>query len=172
VLRGINVTQGENQNILALHSLSKRSSMAGYRAAFLIGDTQLVARIREIRKHAGMMVSLPVQKAMVTALQDDVHVAQQRQRYNGRRERLAPALERVGFTIEESKAGLYIWCTRDEADLDSIAWLADLGILATPGHFYGELGARHIRLALTATDAQIDEAVTRLEGAYQVESPQ
>lgn len=158
----LSFTDGDNRNILALHSLSKRSSMAGYRAAFLIGDKDLIARIREIRKHAGMMVALPVQKAMIAALHDDVHVAQQRERYNSRRERLAPALERSGFRIEESKAGLYIWCTRDESDWDSVAWLADLGILATPGHFYGELGARYIRVALTATDAQIDEAVLRL----------
>ena len=158
----LSLTGGNNQNILALQSLSKRSSMAGYRAAFVIGDTGLIARIRETRRHAGMIVALPVQKAMVAALQDDVHVAQQRQRYNARRERLAPALERVGFVIEESKAGLYIWCTRHEADLDSVAWLADLGILATPGRFYGELGAGHIRLALTATDTEIDEVVVRL----------
>jgi len=158
----LNLTEGENKNILAVHSLSKRSSMAGYRAAFIIGDRELISRIREIRKHAGMIVPLPIQKAMVSALKDDAHVAQQRQRYNGRRERLAPALEKVGFLIEESEAGLYIWCTRDEADMDSVAWLADLGILATPGHFYGELGARHVRLALTATDSHIDEAVSRL----------
>ena len=158
----LSLTGGMNRNILALHSLSKRSSMAGYRAAFIIGDSELIARLREIRKHAGMIVPLPVQMAMVTALQDEVHVAQQRQRYNSRRERLAPALQNVGFRIEESEAGLYIWCTRDEVDMDSIAWLADLGILATPGHFYGELGARYIRLALTATDAQIDDAVARL----------
>jgi len=161
----LSLTGGMNQNILALHSLSKRSSMAGYRAAFVIGDSELIARIREIRKHAGMIVPLPVQNAMVAALHDDVHVGLQRQRYNGRRERLIPALERVGFVIEDSQAGLYIWCTRDEADLDSIAWLADLGILATPGHFYGDLGARYIRLAMTATDAQIDEAGLRLSAA-------
>lgn len=158
----LSFAQGNNKNILAVHSLSKRSSMAGYRAGFLIGDPDLIARIREIRKHAGMMVALPVQKAMVAALQEDVHVAQQRQRYNGRRERLVPALEQVGFTIEESRAGLYIWCTRGEKDMDSVAWLADQGVLATPGHFYGEKGSGHIRIALTATDAQIDEAVSRL----------
>jgi succinyldiaminopimelate transaminase len=168
----LSFTAGNNRNILALQSLSKRSSMAGYRAAFIVGDVELIARIREIRKHAGMMVPTPVQKTMVAALHDDVHVAQQRQRYNARRNRLAPALERVGFMMEESKAGLYIWCTRGEADLVSVAWLADLGILATPGHFYGPLGAHHVRLALTATDAQIDEAIVRLEGVIQEKSPQ
>ena len=158
-------TKGENKNILAVHSLSKRSSMAGYRAGFLIGDTELISRIREIRKHAGMIVPLPIQNAMTVALSDELHVAKQRELYNARRERLKPAIERVGFRIEETKAGLYIWCTRDEADWDSIAWLAELGILATPGRFYGEKGARHIRIALTSTDAQINEAVYRLNAS-------
>jgi succinyldiaminopimelate transaminase len=161
----LSLTDGKNKNILALHSLSKRSSMAGYRAALVIGDVDLIARIREIRKHAGMIVPLPIQNAIIAALGDDGHVAQQRARYNGRRERLIPAIEKVGFVIEESKAGLYIWCTRDEMDLDSIGWLADIGILAAPGRFYGDLGTRHIRVALTATDTQIDRAVSRLEQA-------
>lgn len=161
----LGLTGGNNKNILAVHSLSKRSSMAGYRAGFVIGDVELIARLREVRKHAGMIVSLPVQKAMITALSDDVHVAEQRQRYNSRRERLAPVLQSVGFEIEESRAGLYIWCTRNEQDWDSISWLAELGILATPGYFYGAKGDRHIRVALTATDANIDEAVMRLTQA-------
>ena len=86
-------TGGDNTNIVAVHSLSKRSSMAGYRAAFMIGDSALIARIREIRKHGGMMVPLPVQKAMTVALADDKHVAEQRARYNARKDALLPALE-------------------------------------------------------------------------------
>ena len=158
----LSLTGGDNTNILAVHSLSKRSSMAGYRAGFVIGDADLIARLREVRKHAGMIVSSPIQKAMITALSDEVHVSEQRQRYNSRRNRLAPALQKVGFEIEGSRAGLYIWCTRREPDWDSISWLAELGILATPGYFYGAKGKQHIRIALTATDANIDEAVTRL----------
>ena len=159
---------GENKNLLAVHSLSKRSSMAGYRAGFLVGDPDLISRIREIRKHAGMIVPLPIQNAMVAALGDEMHVAKQREIYNARRERLKPALERVGFRIEETRAGLYIWCTRDEEDWDSVAWLAELGILATPGHFYGVKGARHIRIAMTATDAHIDAAISRLNASSRV----
>ena len=158
----LSLTGGDNRNIIAVHSLSKRSSMAGYRAGFIIGDSDLIAKLREVRKHAGMIVALPIQKAMITALSDDVHVVEQRERYNSRRERLAPALTGVGFEIEESRAGLYIWCTRHEQDWDSISWLAELGILATPGNFYGVKGDHHIRIALTATDANIDEAVARL----------
>ena len=156
-------TGGDNTNILAIHSLSKRSSMAGYRAAFMIGDSNLIARIREIRKHGGMMVPLPVQKAMTVALSDDEHVAEQRARYNSRKDVLRPALEAAGFRIEFSNAGLYLWCTRDEDAWQSVSWLADRGILATPGSFYGDKGARHIRIAMTATDAQIADAVQRLK---------
>ena len=158
-------TKGNNQNILAVHSLSKRSSMAGYRGAFLIGDKDLIARIREVRKHAGMMVPLPIQKAMTIALSDETHVAEQRARYNARRAKLVPALKAAGFEIEYSNAGLYIWCTRNESDWDSVSWLANLGILATPGNFYGELGQSHIRIAMTASDQQVDDAAARITAA-------
>lgn len=156
-------TAGDNRNILSVHSLSKRSSMAGYRAAILIGDSALISRIRELRKHSGMMVALPVQKAMSIALGDDHHVAEQRARYNSRREALQPVLESSGFRIEFSNSGLYLWCTRNEDAWESVEWLARRGILATPGSFYGAAGARYIRLALTATDAHIAAAVLRLK---------
>jgi len=156
-------TGGDNTNILAVHSLSKRSSMAGYRAAFMVGDSALIARIREIRKHGGMMVPLPVQKAMTVALADDAHVAEQRARYNARKDAMRPALVSAGFTIEFSDSGLYLWCTRNEDAWTSVAWLAERGILATPGSFYGEQGKNHIRIAMTATDAQIADAVRRLK---------
>ena len=156
-------TGGDNTNILAVHSLSKRSSMAGYRAAFMVGDSALIARIREIRKHGGMMVPLPVQKAMTVALADDEHVAEQRARYNARKDAMRPALASAGFTVEFSESGLYLWCTRNEDAWTSVAWLAERGILATPGSFYGEQGKNHIRIAMTASDAHIADAVHRLK---------
>jgi aspartate/methionine/tyrosine aminotransferase len=110
-----------------------------------------------------MMVPLPVQKAMTIALADDKHVAEQRARYNARKDALRPALEAAGFTIEFSNAGLYLWCTRNEDAWESVSWLASRGILATPGSFYGALGARYIRIAMTATDAQIADAVQRIK---------
>ena len=158
----LSLTGGNNKNILAIHSLSKRSSIAGYRAAMMIGDKELIARILEVRKHAGMMVPLPVQKAMIAALGDNSHVAEQRKRYNARKTKVRSAIEKHGFRIDHSEAGLYLWATRDERDWDSVAWFAERGILVTPGHFYGEKGGQHIRIAMTATDAQIDELVKRL----------
>ena len=155
-------TDGDNSNILAVFSLSKRSSMAGYRAAFVIGDAALIARILEVRKHAGMMVSLPVQKAMVAALSDATHVEAQRSRYNSRRATIKEALTKAGFEIHDSAAGLYIWATRNESAWDSVSWLAEIGIIATPGIFYGEKAAQFIRIAMTATDQQISEAADRI----------
>lgn len=158
-------TNGDNRNILAVHSLSKRSNLAGYRAAFVVGDPALIAQILEVRKHAGMMVSLPVQRAMIAALSDTKHVLQQRNRYNARKENLIPALVAAGFTVDFSGAGLYLWATRNEDCWNSVAWLATLGILATPGIFYGEKGSQHIRIAMTATDQQVSDAAVRITDA-------
>jgi succinyldiaminopimelate transaminase len=161
----LNFTDGDNRNILAVHSLSKRSNLAGYRAAFVVGDPQLIAEILEVRKHAGMMVSLPVQKAMIAALADSSHVAEQRDRYNARKAVLLPALVAAGFSIDFSDAGLYLWATRNEDCWKSVAWLASIGILATPGSFYGD--STHIRIAMTATDQQIGDAALRIHNAVQ-----
>jgi aspartate/methionine/tyrosine aminotransferase len=102
---------------------------------------------------------------MTAALGDDEHVAATRARYNSRRAILKPALEAAGFRIEESVAGLYIWCTRNEDAWESIDWLAELGILATPGTFYGSDGSHHIRVAMTATDGAISDAAARIMAA-------
>jgi succinyldiaminopimelate transaminase len=158
----LKLADGNNKNLLAVHSMSKRSNLAGYRAGLIVGDPDLIAEIREVRKHAGMMLPLPIQRAMTAALGDEVHVAEQAKRYAARREVLSVALNAAGFKIDFSNAGLYIWCTRDEDSWDSISWLADIGILATPGIFYGQAGAKHIRIAMTATDSQINEAASRI----------
>lgn len=158
-------TDGDNKNVLAVFSLSKRSNLAGYRAAFVVGDPALIAQILEVRKHAGMMVPLPVQQAMIAALADSAHVAEQRDRYNARKSALIPALNAAGFTIDFSDAGLYLWASRQEDCWSTVAWLADLGILATPGIFYGEKGSHHIRIAMTASDDQIAGAAARISAA-------
>ncbi|HEY0226870.1 MAG TPA: succinyldiaminopimelate transaminase, partial [Mycobacterium sp.] len=156
------VCDGDHTGLLAVHSLSKSSSLAGYRAGFVAGDADLVAELLAVRKHAGMIVPTPVQAAMVAALDDDDHEKMQRERYARRREGLAPALRSAGFAIDHSEGGLYLWASRGEACRDSVAWLAARGILVAPGDFYGPGGARHVRVALTATDERIDAAVQRL----------
>lgn len=148
--------------ILALHSLSKRSNMAGYRYGAIAGDRAFIAKLLEIRKHIGLMTPRPVQRAAEVAWSDDAHVEEQRARYLGRRAMLAPALQAAGFRIDHSEAGLYLWATRDEDCWTTAASLADLGILVAPGDFYGERGSRHVRLALTAPDDVIEAAAERL----------
>ena len=156
---------GNNTNLLAVHSLSKRSNMAGYRGAFIAGDSTLISRLLEIRKHMGMMVPLPIQKSVTAALGDDHHVQEQSDLYRERRRVLRKALENLGFTIEYSEAGLYIWCTRNEEDWTTVSWFADRGIIVTPGRFYGDKGSRHVRIALTATTSDIAEAASRITQA-------
>lgn len=156
------VCDGDHTGLLAVHSLSKTSSLAGYRAGFVAGDPAVVAELLAVRKHAGMMVPTPVQGAMVAALDDDAHEKVQRERYAHRRDALLPALRSAGFTVDHSEAGLYLWATRDEPCRDTVAWLAQRGILVAPGEFYGPRGARHVRVALTATDERIAAAVQRL----------
>lgn len=156
------VSDGDHTGLLAVHSLSKSSSLAGYRAGFVAGDPDVVAELLAVRKHAGMMVPTPVQAAMVAALDDDAHELEQRQRYQLRRAALRPALQSAGLTVDDSEAGLYLWATRGEPGRDTVAWLAQLGILVAPGEFYGPRGAHHVRVALTATDERIAAAVERL----------
>jgi succinyldiaminopimelate transaminase len=156
------VNGGSLDGLLAVHSMSKRSNMAGYRAGFVAGDVTLVRRLLEVRRHAGMMVPAPVQAALAAALGDDAHVDEQRARYSARRAVLRAALEDSGFVIDHSQGGLYIWATRGEACWDTVSWLAGRGILVAPGDFYGRAGERHIRVALTATDERVAAAAERL----------
>jgi succinyldiaminopimelate transaminase len=148
---------------LSVGSLSKSSNLAGYRAGFAAGCSDLIGELLLARKHIGLNPPAPVQAAMVAALGDDAHVDAQRERYRARRAQLLPALEAAGFRIDESGAGLYLWATRGEDAWASVGALADHGILVTPGSFYGDAGAQHVRISLTATDAQIAAAARRLE---------
>jgi succinyldiaminopimelate transaminase len=159
------VCDGDHRGLLAVHSLSKRSNLAGYRAAFLVGDPEIVAELLAVRRHAGMMAPAPVQAAMAAALTDDAHVAEQRERYARRRWLLREALTEAGFTIEHSEAGLYLWATRGQPCWQTVADLATSGILVAPGEFYGPAGARHVRIALTASDERVEAALRRLAHA-------
>ena len=150
--------------VLAIHSLSKRSNLAGYRAGFVTGDPALVAELLATRKQAGMIMPGPVQAAMTAALDDDAHAAEQFERYAARRSRLRAALAAAGWGIDHSEAGLYLWATHRAHDCWSAAeWLAaEAGILVAPGELYGPAGKRHVRMALTATDERIAAAAARL----------
>jgi aspartate/methionine/tyrosine aminotransferase len=95
-------------------------------------------------------------------LDDDDHIEEQRDRYRRRRDVLRRAVEAAGFRVDHSEASLYLWLTRDEPCMDTVAWFAERGILVAPGDFYGAAGARHVRMALTATDERVASAASRL----------
>jgi succinyldiaminopimelate transaminase len=159
------INDGRHNGLLAVHSLSKRSNLAGYRAGFIAGDRDVVADLLLIRKHAGMLVPRPVQEAMIELLADHDHVKQQRERYMRRRSMLRPALEAAGFRIEHSEGAIYLWATRDEDCHTSVDFLAHKGILVAPGDFYGPAASEHVRIALTATDERVAAAAARLSNA-------
>jgi len=99
------------------------------------------------------------------AIGDDSHVQLQKDIYRSRRQRIVPALKEFGLEIQESKAGLYLWCTAGEATWDTVGRLAARGIVVGPGVFYGDAGHGFIRVALTGADDRIDAAVQRLSVA-------
>ena len=163
------VAGGDFRGLLSVYSLSKQSNMAGYRAAFVAGDEQLIAALINLRSHTGMVVPGPIQHAMIAALSDEDHVIEQKSRYRKRREQLMAAIETTGLTVEHSEAGLYLW-VRDPRITEPAAgdsWalvsrFAEAGILVGPGVFYSAAGNGYIRASITATDEAIDQAVTRL----------
>jgi succinyldiaminopimelate transaminase len=158
----LHAADGDSSGLLIVHSLSKSFNAAGYRAAFIAGDPSLIAQIREVRKHLGLIMPAPIQMAMAAALDNPAEVPAQRERYRARRELLKSALLDSGFTITHSEAGLYLWATRGEECWQTVEWAAHRGILITPGIFYGEKGSHHVRVALTASDADIRRAIERL----------
>ncbi|WP_121254983.1 succinyldiaminopimelate transaminase [Nocardioides ferulae] len=153
---------GSLEGILSVHSLSKRSNMAGYRTAFVAGDPALVGELLAVRKNLGLQMPGPQQAAMIAALDDDDHAREQHDRYAARRARLLPALAEAGFRIDHSEASLYLWATRGEDCWTTVSWFADRGILVAPGAFYGRAGHEHVRVAFTATDERVEQAVARL----------
>ncbi len=158
------VCGGSHDGLLAIHSLSKRSNLAGYRCAFVAGDPHLVGELLAVRKNLGLQMPGPQQVAMAATLADDAHVTEQRGRYAARRGALRTALEFAGFRIDHSEGSLYLWATRGEGCWDTVEALARQGILVAPGAFYGAGGREHVRMAFTATDERVAAAVARLAG--------
>ena len=163
------VCGGSADGILAVHSLSKRSNLAGYRCGFVAGDRRLVQELLAVRKNLGLMMPTPQQVAMAAALRDTEHARAQHATYLARREVLRAALMGAGFRIDHSEASLYLWAQRGpeeggEGCWETVAWLAERGILVAPGDFYGTAGSQHVRVAFTATDERVATAADRLSG--------
>jgi succinyldiaminopimelate transaminase len=150
--------------VLAVHSLSKRSNLAGARAGFYAGDAELVHYLSEVRKHAGFMVPGPVQAAAVAAWNDDAHVDEQRERYRDRLEHCREILAQIGLDVPRPDGGFYLWAPAPAGDAWALARrLADeIGTLVSPGEFYGEAGATHVRLAMVQPDERLDLLADRV----------
>ena len=156
--------RAEVDGVVAIHSLSKRSNLAGVRVGFYAGDPELVHYLREVRKHAGFMVPGPAQAAAVAALADQNHVAEQRERYRNRLERLARIVGRFGPEPALPRGGFYLWAAAPGGD----AWaftrtlLSEAGILVSPGEFYGSAAVDRVRVAAVLTDDDLDMVESRL----------
>ena len=144
-----------------MHSLSKRSNLAGYRCAFVAGDPAVVGELLAVRKNLGLMMPGPQQRAMVAALDDDAHVEEQHARYAARRTTLRATLESAGFRIDHSRPR-----STSGPPATNPAGTRSPGspsaVCGRPGSVYGRAGDRHVRVAFTATDERIAAAAERL----------
>jgi succinyldiaminopimelate transaminase len=155
--------------VIAVHSVSKRSNLAGLRAGFYAGDAELVHYLSEVRKHAGMLVAGPVQAAVALAWDDDEHASRQRERYRERLERFRSILDAIGVPASLPAGGLYLWVsapgdeqptTRSWAFTERLA--ADGGVLVSPGDLYGSQGAGYVRVAVVQPMERLDLVARRL----------
>ena len=155
---GATVLSSGTEGVVAVHSLSKRSNLAGLRVGFYAGDPELVHYLQEVRKHAGFMVPGPAQAAAVVALGDQRDVDVQRERYRTRLARMAGILERIGIAAPLPDGGFYLWVPAPEGDAWRLAQrlAAELGIVSSPGEFYGHTASGHVRLALVQPDEALD----------------
>ena len=154
-----------HEGVLAVYSLSKQSNLAGYRAAFAVGEASLIKALVNLRMHSGLNTPALAQKAMVAALNDDSHVAAQKDVYLARREVLLAAVKEYGFEVADSTAGLYLWATLGEDCWTTVDRMADLGIVVVPGEFYTLGSSEYVRFSITATDSAITEGAKRLREA-------
>ncbi len=150
--------------VLAMHSLSKRSNLAGARAGFYAGDPDLVHYLSEVRKHAGFMVPGPVQAAAVAALDDDAHVDAQRERYRRRLALMGAVVATLGVDCPPPAGAFYLWVPAPAGDAWALArrLAAEAGAVVSPGEFYGPAGAGHVRIAVVQPDDRIELVARRL----------
>jgi succinyldiaminopimelate transaminase len=153
--------------VLALHSISKRSNLAGIRAGFYAGDESLVSYLRSVRQHAGLMVAAPVQAAVAVAYSDDDHVNAQRERYRSRLSMMSEALRGVGVDAPMPEGAFYLWCSKPGMDgWELAAFLAETSALVvSPGELYGDDGANFVRIAMVQPDERLELAAGRLRGS-------
>lgn len=156
-----------SEGVLAVHSSSKRSNLAGLRAGFYAGDAALVAYLRSVRQHAGLMMPGPVQGAVALAYGDDAHVEVQRKRYLARMELLSRALKRLDVDAPMPEGSFYLWGSRDEMDGWALASLLAerSGLVVSPGELYGDACKNFVRIAVVQPNERLELAATRLEAS-------
>jgi aspartate/methionine/tyrosine aminotransferase len=149
--------------VVAVHSLSKRSNLAGVRVGFYAGDAELVNYLKEVRKHVGMLVPGPAQAAGAVALADDAHVLVQRDRYRRRLERLGKVFSAwSGVDVPFPAGGFYLWFDAGDGWEFTERLARDGGALVSPGDFYGAGGAQNVRAAVVQPDDRIEQVAQRL----------
>lgn len=152
-------------NVLALHTLSKRSAMTGYRSGFMCGDERLIEALRKFRPNIGVATPDFVQAAAIAAWNDDAHAADQRSRYGIKRRILLDYFATRGWRVEASEASFYLWMRSPlEDDVAFVDEVLKAGMVAMPGSYLGPGGEGFVRWALVPTPEQCREAVARLEG--------
>ena len=155
-----------SDGVVAVHSLSKRSNLAGVRAGFYAGDQDLVTYLLDVRRHAGLMVPGPVQAGAVVAFDDDAHVDEQRERYRGRLAFLSEVLTGAGLPVAPPAGAFYLWVPVPDRYADGWALcdrLADdAGLLVSPGELYGERGRGHVRVAVVQPMDRLELVAERL----------
>jgi len=157
------ILEAGTDGVIALHSLSKRSNLAGLRIGFYAGDAELVEYLQEVRKHMGMLVPGPVQAAATVALGDDDHVVVQRDRYLRRLDTLSTALTKwSGFDVRMPAGGFYLWFDAEDGWAFAEQFARHAGALVSPGDFYGAGGANNVRVAVVQPDDRIDLVIQRL----------
>ena len=156
-----------SEGVLALHSISKRSNLAGFRAGFYAGDAGIVSYLRSVRQHAGFMVPGPVQDAAALAFADDAHVELQRERYRRRLELLSGALKRLDVDAPFPEGAFYLWCSKEGLDGWGLATMLAQrsGLIVSPGELYGDAGTDFVRLAVVQPDERLELAASRLEAS-------
>jgi len=152
----------EHGNVAVFNTLSKRSSMTGYRSGFVAADAGLIAALKQYRPSVGTAPQEFVQRASVVAWNDEEHVERTRAAYRCKRDALLPTLESKGLRIAGGRsATMFLWL---EAPSDDIAErLLEHGIIVSPGSFFGPAGSGYFRMALVPTEEECRRAATILE---------
>ncbi len=160
---GRTILEHGTEGVVAVHSLSKRSNLAGLRVGFYAGDEELVSYLSEVRKHSGLMVPGPAQAAAVAALGDQVHVEAQRELYLERMAIMARLLESMGVPTELPDGAFYLWVPAPGGDAWALArrLAEELGVVGSPGEFYGDAAAGHVRLAMVQPRAALESLTGR-----------